>query len=136
MLSFSHRRFLMFAAAVALVFTAVSVPVRAVELLTHSGPVGPHEAMLTAVGSKRVIAFYEPNGGHCAVSAVVWENMGADTKMPSSSVRVRMRLKPGQMVHIDSTSNESLNLESLNLKCGDNAASLSVVDTSELVASD
>ena len=41
-----------------------------------------------------------------------------------------MHLKPGQMVHIDSTSNESLNLESLNLRCGDNAASLAVVEAS------
>ena len=72
MLSFSPMRFLTFAAAGALVFTAVSVPARAEELLTHSGPVGPHEAILTAVGSKRVIAFYEPNGGHCAVNAVVF----------------------------------------------------------------
>ena len=63
MLSFSHRRFLTFAAAGTLVFTAVSVPARAEELLTHSGPAGPHEAILTAVGGKRVIAFYEPNGG-------------------------------------------------------------------------
>ena len=132
-LSFSHRRFLTFAAAGALVFTAVSVPTRAEELLTHSGPVGPNEALLTAVGSKRVIAFYEPNSGHCAVNAVVWEKTGADTARP---LRVRMHLKPGQMVHIDSTSNESLNLESLNLRCGDNAASLAVVNTSELVASD
>src|SRR6478672_8562142 len=84
MLSFSHRRFLMFAAAGALVFTAVSVPTRAEELLTHLGPVGPHE--LTAVGSKRVIAFYEPNSGHCAVNAVVWEKTGADTERP---LRVR-----------------------------------------------
>jgi len=126
MLSFSHRRFLTFAAAGALVFTAVSVPTRAEELVTHSGPVGPHEAILTAVGSKRVIAFYEPNSGHCAVNAVVWENTGADTEMP---LRVRMRLKPGQTVHIDSTSNESLNVESLNLRCGDNAANLAVVDS-------
>ena len=87
MLSFSHRRFLTFAAAGALVFTAVSVPTRAEELLTHSGPVGPHEAILTAVGSKRVIAFYEPNSGHCAVNAVVWEKTGADTERP---LRVRM----------------------------------------------
>src|SRR6476646_4510390 len=128
MLSFSHRRFLTFAAAGALVFTAVSVPARAEELLTHLGPVGPNEPILTAVGSKRVIAFYEPNSGHCAVNAVVWENTSADTERP---LRVRMHLKPGQMVHIDSTSNESL-----NLRCGDNAASLAVVNTSELVASD
>ena len=129
MLSFSHRRFLTFAAAGALVFTAVSsVPARAEELLTHSGPVGPHEAILTAVGSKRVIAFYEPNGGHCAVNAVIFDKTDGYTGM-TTAVRVRVSLHPREMVHIDSTSNESLNLESLNLKCGDNAASLAVVDS-------
>src|SRR6476646_7599427 len=129
MLSFSHRRFLTFAAAGALVFTAVSVPARAEQLLTHSGPVGPHEAILTAVGSMRVIAFYEPNGGHCAVNAVIFDKTDAYTGM-TTAVRVRVSLHPREMVHIDSTDNESLNLvESLNLKCGDNAASLAVVDS-------
>jgi hypothetical protein len=128
MLSFFHRRILTFAAAGALVFTAVSVPARAVELVTHSGPVGPHEAILTAVGSKRVIAFYEPNGGHCAVNAVIFDKTDAYTGM-TTAVRVRVSLHPREMVHIDSTDNESLNLESLNLKCGDNAASLAVVDS-------
>jgi hypothetical protein len=134
MLSFSHRRFLTFAAAGALVFTAVSVPALAEELLTHSGPVGPHEPILTAVGSKRIIAFYEPDNGRCAVNAVVFDKTDAYTGM-TTAARVRVSLNPREMVHIDSTSNESLNLESLNLKCGDNAASLAVVDTSELVAS-
>jgi hypothetical protein len=134
MLSFSHRRFLTFAAAGALVFTAVSIPALAEELLTHSGPVGPHEPILTAVGSKRIIAFYEPDNGRCAVNAVVFDKTDAYTGM-TTAARVRVSLNPREMVHIDSTSNESLNLESLNLKCGDNAASLAVVDTSELVAS-
>jgi hypothetical protein len=128
MLLFSHRRFLTFAAAGALVFTAVSVPARAEELLTHSGPVGPHEAILTAIGSKRVIAFYEPNGGHCAVNAVIFDKTDAYTGT-TTAVRVRVSLYPREMVHIDSTDNGSLNLESLNLKCGDNAASLAVVDS-------
>ena len=44
----------------------------------------------------------------------------------SSTVTIRT---PREMVHIDSTDNESLNLELLNLKCGDNAASLAVVDS-------
>ena len=48
----------------------------------------------------------------------------------TTAVRVRVSLQPREMVHIDSTDNESLNLESLNLKCGDNAASLAVVDSS------
>lgn len=118
-----------------IVFTAASVPARAEDLLTHLEPVGQHEPILTAVGNKRIIAFYVPNSGHCTVNAVVWENTDADADMPSSSVRVRMRLKPGQVVHIDSVRQGSLNLESLNLRCGDNAASLAVVDISELVAS-
>jgi hypothetical protein len=116
------------------VLTAVSVPALAEELLTHSGPVGPHEPILTAVGSKRIIAFYEPDNGRCAVNAVVFDKTDAYTGM-TTAARVRVSLNPREMVHIDSTSNESLNLESLNLKCGDNAASLAVVDTSELVAS-
>ena len=110
MLSFSHIRFLTFAAAGALVFTAVSVPARAEELLTHSGPVGPHEAILTAVGSKRVIAFYEPNGGHCAVNAVVFGKTDAYTGM-TTAVRVRVSLQPREMVQIDSTDNELANLD-------------------------
>lgn len=131
MFSFSSRGIL---TGALIVFTAASVPARAEDLLAHLGPVGPHEPILAAVGSKRIIAFYVPNSGHCAVNAVVWENTGADADMASSSVRVRMRLEPGQMVHIDSVRNGPLNLESLNVKCGDNAASLAVTDTSELVA--
>ncbi len=47
----------------------------------------------------------------------------------TTAMRVRVSLHPREMVHIDSTDNETLNLESLNLKCGDNAASLAVVDS-------
>jgi hypothetical protein len=91
------------------------------------GPVGPHEPILTTVGSKRVIAFYEPDSGHCALNAVVWDNTDADTDM--SAVRIRVSLRPGQMVHIDTVEQKSLNLE-----CGDNAEKLAVVDTGEFIA--
>jgi hypothetical protein len=46
-----------------------------------------------------------------------------------SAARVRISLKPGQIVHIDNAENESLNLQ-----CGDNAATLAVVGTSEFIA--
>src|SRR6478672_7814779 len=99
MLSFSHRRFLTFAAAGALVFTAVSVPTRAEELLTHLGPVGPHE--LTAVGSKRVIAFYEPNSGHWLSTP-----LSGKRRVPTRKGRYAFGCtETGQMVHIDGTSN-------------------------------
>jgi hypothetical protein len=120
-------RFLRFAAAGALVaLTATSTPARADELAQNLGPVGPHEPILTTVGSKRVIAFYVPDGGHCAVNAVVWDSTDADA---DSAARVRVSLSPRQMVHIDSVENKSLNLQ-----CGDHAETLAIVDTSERLA--
>jgi hypothetical protein len=44
----------------------------ALELPQNLGPVGPHEPILTTVGNKRVLAFFEPGNGHCALQAVIW----------------------------------------------------------------
>ena len=60
------------AAGAPLSLTAASIPARADELAKNLGPVGPHAPILTTVGNKRVIAFYEPDSGHCAFHAVVW----------------------------------------------------------------
>ena len=62
------------------------------------------------------------------VNAVIFDKRDAYTGM-TTAVRFRVSLYPREMVHIDSTDNESLNLESLSLKCGDIAASLAVVDS-------
>ena len=84
------RNFLKFAAASAIVaLTAVSTPSRADELIQHLGPVGPHEPILATIGNKRVIAFYEPDNGHCAVNAVVYDKTDADTGT-TTSARVRV----------------------------------------------
>ena len=104
---------------------ALSLPVRAEELVQNLGPVGPHDPILTTVGSKRVIAFYTPDGDHCGIHIVVWNPADAEA---SSTTRVRMSLTPRQRVHIDSAENKSLGLE-----CGDNAARLSIVDSGELL---
>ena len=50
-----------FAAAGALALTVASASASADELAQNLGPVGPNEPILTRVGSKRVIAFYEAN---------------------------------------------------------------------------
>jgi hypothetical protein len=123
---FNRIQLLSLAAAGALVaLTVANTPTRADELLSNLGPVGPHEPILTTVGSKRIIAFYVPDTGSCAVNAVVWEK-DANTDMPYSSERVRVSLIQGQIFHIDSTGNESI-----NLRCGDNAATLAVVDAGQ-----
>ncbi len=127
------RNFLKFAAASAIVaLTAVSTPSRADELIQFLGPVGPNEALLATIGNKRVIAFYEPDNGHCAVNAVVYDKTDADTGM-TTSARVRVSLNSREIVHIDSADNELV--KSLNLQCGKNAEKLTIIDTDSLVAS-
>ena len=122
------RNFLKFAAAGALVaLTAVSTPARADELVQNLGPVGPHEPMITMIGSKRVIAFYVPGNGDCNVQVVIWN--GDDTDA-TTAAGFRVSLNPGQTTSIDSAENKSL-----TLKCGDYAESLAAVDADHQVAS-
>ena len=131
MFSLSRIQFSKFAAMGSLVvLSTLGTPTRADELVQSLGPVGPHEAILTEVGSERVIAFYEPDNGRCAVHAVVFDKTDAHTGM-TTAARVRISLEPSQIVHIDSADNESL--KSLNLQCGENAEKL--IDTDSSVAS-
>ena len=131
MFSLPRMQLLSFAAAAG-VLVISGTPTIADELAQNLGPVGPHEPILTEVGSKRVIAFYEPDNGRCAVQAVVYDKTDAYTGM-TTAARVRVSLNPREMVHIDSADNESV--KSLNLQCGENAEKLTIIDTDSLVAS-
>ena len=133
---FTRNQCLKLAAGALVALTAASIPAHADELAQNLGPVGPHEPILTTVGSKRIIAFYEPDSGRCAVHAVAWDNADADSVIAKfgpdpahSAVRVRISLNPGQMVQIDSPANKSLSLQ-----CGDNAETLAIVGPNKLIA--
>ena len=128
----SRIQLLKFAAAGGVVVCTLGTPALADELVQNLGPVGPHEPILTEVGSQRVIAFYEPDNGRCAVQAVVYDKTDAYTGM-TTAARVRVSLNPREMVQIDSTDNGSL--KSLNLQCGENAEKLTIIDTDSAVAS-
>ena len=131
MFSLSRIQFSKFAAMGSLVvLSTLGTPARANELGQSLGPVGPHDPILTTVGSQRVIAFYEPGNDHCALHAVVWDNTNPHAV---SAASVRISLEPSQIVHIDSAQKESL--KSLNLQCGENAEKLTIIDTDSLVAS-
>jgi hypothetical protein len=129
MFSLPRMQLFSLAAAAGVLFTLSGTPARANELAQSLGPVGPHEPILTTVGNKRVIAFYEPDNGRCAINAVVFDKTDAYTGM-TTAARVRVSLNPREIVHIDSTDNETL-----NLRCADDAATLGIVDNDELVAS-
>jgi hypothetical protein len=117
------------AAGFLVALTAATSPARAEEMPQNLGPVGPHEPILTDVGTKRVLAWYRPDGDGCAVNAVVWTRSDVDG---ASTAGMRIRLDPGQVVHFDS----AYDVKSLNLKCADDAGTLSIVDNEELVAFD
>lgn len=136
MFSLPRMQLLSLAAAAGVLFTLSGTPTMADELATNLGPVGPNEPILTAVGGKRVIAFYMQDSGRCTMHAVAWDNANAGSVIArigpdpaDAAVRVRITLNPGQIAHIDTADNESLNLQ-----CGDNAATLALVDTHENIA--
>ena len=128
----SRIQLLKFAAAGGVLACMLGTPAQADELAQNLGPVGPHEPILTEVGSERVLAFYEPDNGRCAVHAVVFDKTDAYTGM-TTAARVRVSLNPREMVHIDSADNESV--KSLSLQCGENAEKLTIIDADSLVAS-
>ena len=99
MVRFSHSTRAAVAIAGALVASPWATSARAEGPLNNLGPVGPGEPIVVSSGSQRVIAFYEPERGGCAVNAISWEH--PDTNAISGSTRVRVSLKPGQMIQLD-----------------------------------
>ena len=108
-------------AAVFAVLCVACAPAHTEEMLQNLGPVGPYEPILAPVGTKRVIAFYEPENENCAFQAVVWERDDFDAKTVS---RIRLSLNAGQIAHIDGTYDTSLNLQCLH-------RTLTIVDNGE-----
>ena len=125
---FPLARMLSLAAASALVaLTAVSLSAGADELPQNLGPVGPHEPILTTVGNKRVLAFFEPENGYCAIQAVIWNT--ADVNQDTTTSRVRTNLNAGQLVIFDTPDNKTLKLQ-----CGDEAERLAIIENRDFVA--
>jgi hypothetical protein len=81
---------------------------------------------VTTFGGNGVIAFYEPDGAHCGLYAVVY-NLADESG--ASAAQIRISLNAGQIVNIDGPDSKSLSLQ-----CGDSAETLQIVDSSSLVA--
>jgi len=115
------------AASILVALAAATSPAQAQELPQNLGPVGPDQPILTDVGHKRVLAWYQPDdSGGCAVNAVAWNRTDVEG---TSTAGFRIRLARGQIVHLAS----AYNVKPLNLKCADDASTLSIVEDSELV---
>jgi hypothetical protein len=117
-----------FAAAGAIVaFTAASIPARSENRPVRLGPVGPLQPIMTTVGDKDVIAFYRPGDGHCNTYVVLSDRTGASGH---SGTQVRVSLSSRQSVHLDTSDNNTL-----NLKCGNTAETLAIVDEDDHIVS-
>src|SRR5665811_1640290 len=81
---------------------------------------------LATVGDKRIIAYYAPDGGKCAVSAVVFDNSTVDRGQ--TPARIRVTLHPGELFHLDSVVDQTV-----VLTCGPNAQMITVLNRGELL---
>ena len=90
------------------------------------GPVGPHEPILATVGKSRLVAYYQPDNGKCAVSAVMF------TTSPLGggygSTRVRVALHPGELFEFDGADGDRA-----VMTCGPNAKGLTVLNRGEVL---
>ena len=126
---FSLGQFLKFTVTGALgALSIFSTSASATEMVQNLGPVRAHEGLLASVGNMRVIAFFEPSSGRCAVNAVLWDTLGADPG--ESAKRVQVRIGPGETIDI-----ETARQESLKLQCGRDAENLAIIDVEGLSAS-
>ena len=96
------------------------------EWLSNFGPVGPREPILVNLVDQRIVAFFVSERGGCAVNAVTWKDTGPDA--PYASARVRIVLKPGQIVQIDGAQPHAM-----GLSCGAAASSLAATASAELI---
>jgi hypothetical protein len=88
-------------AAFGAVFFGTAFPALAEDPSINFGPVGPREPILATIGDKRIIAYYEPSGDNCYVSAVVFD--ASPSGGGYASTRVRVALHRGELFDVDGT---------------------------------
>jgi hypothetical protein len=128
MVRFSRSNLSALAAAGAfLALSAVSAPAMSDDNTVNLGPVGPREPIVVKMGDKRLVAYYEPNGGNCFVSAVVFD--ASPSGGSYASTRMRVALHPGELFRLDGVEDRRV-----VLLCSFNADKLSVLNRSEVMA--
>jgi hypothetical protein len=122
-----NNRSALAAAGALLAVAACGMPAHADPSPTNFGPVGPSEPILASIGGQRIIAFFVPERGACAVNAIMWKDAGAEA--PYASSRIKVSLRPGEMVELD----HGAPRETVSLLCGADASTLTAVAPAELI---
>lgn len=98
---------------------AANGPARADDNSVNLGPVGPCETILVKMGDKRTVAYYEPNGGNCFVSAIVFDASPSGGGFASTRIRVALH--------------DGVEDRRVVLLCGFNAERLTVLNRTEVM---
>jgi hypothetical protein len=110
-----------------LALVAAAAPANAGDDTVNLGPVGPREPILVKMGNKRMIAYYEPNGGNCFVSAVLFD--ASPSGGGYGSTKIRVALHPGELFHVDGVEDRPV-----VLLCGFKGDMLTVLNRTEVMA--
>ena len=125
MVRFSLFKFLLSPAAVgASLSLAFAVMPAKADQASNFGPVGPNDPILATIGGQRLIAFFVPERGSCAVNAIIWKDAGVEA--PYASSRIKVSLRPGEMIQLESGLQHSM-----DLLCGADASTLAAVAPAE-----
>ena len=82
---------------------------------------GPMQSISHNLGSKSAIGYFLREAGECQVVLMIAENADPGAGPMPSAARLRLVLRPGQAAGLDSEEGRSI-----DLTCGDQAATLSV----------
>jgi hypothetical protein len=125
MVRFSRSSLSALGAGALIALLAANAPTRADDATTNLGPVGPREPILVKMGDKRMIAYFEPNGGNCFVSAVVFD--ASPSGGGYASTKIRVALHPGELFHLDGAEDRRV-----VLLCSFNGDKLTVLNRTEV----
>ena len=114
------------AAGALLTVVAVNAPAHADDTTTNLGPVGPRVPIVVKMGDKRMVAYFEPNGGNCFVSAVVFDS--SPNGGGYASTKIRVALHPGELFHVEGVEDRQV-----VLLCGFKGDMLTVLNRTQVM---
>ena len=108
---------------VALLAGATAVAATANAEQTNVRSYAARQAISHSFGSKRVIGFFAPQNGACALTAFVTE--AEEGYIASSAARIKLTVKPGETAEVSSAEGQGI-----EVKCRPDAAAVEVRPTS------
>lgn len=128
MVRFSRSTLSALAAGALLALLPFDAPAHADDTTTNLGPVGPRVPIVVKMGEKRMVAYFEPNGGNCFVSAVVFD--ASPSGGGYASTKIRVALHPGELFHVEGVEDRQV-----VLLCGFKADMLTVLNRTQVMMS-